>query len=274
VTPDRIEAALKAEPGTKGVFIQASETSTGAEHDVKTIAEIVKKTDAIFVVDAITGLGTTILDIDAWGLDVVIGGSQKAFMIPPGLAFMSVSAKAWKLGETATLPHYYFNLKKEKKNGDAGESSWTPATSLILALGEALKYIKKIGMANVIENAQLLARATRDASQEMGLELFAKRPGSSVTAVKAPAGMDSGVIVKGFKERFGAIIANGQGSMKGQIFRMAHLGYFDFADMFGVIAGLEIILRANGHNVELGRGVAAVQRVYEAAKASPKSATA
>lgn len=274
VTPDRIEAALKAEPGTKGVFIQASETSTGAEHDVKTIAEIVKKTDAIFVVDAITGLGTTILDIDAWGLDVVIGGSQKAFMIPPGLAFMSVSAKAWKLGETATLPHYYFNLKKEKKNGDAGESSWTPATSLILALGEALKYIKKIGMANVIENAQLLARATRDASQEMGLELFAKRPGSSVTAVKAPAGMDSGVIVKGFKERFGAIIANGQGSMKGQIFRMAHLGYFDFADMFGVIAGLEIILRASGHNVELGRGVAAVQRVYEAAKASPKSATA
>jgi aspartate aminotransferase-like enzyme len=274
VTPDRIEAALKAEPGTKGVFIQASETSTGAEHDVKTIAEIVKKTDAIFVVDAITGLGTTILDIDAWGLDVVIGGSQKAFMIPPGLAFMSVSAKAWKLGETATLPHYYFNLKKEKKNGDAGDSSWTPATSLILALGEALKYIKKIGMANVIENAQLLARATRDASQEMGLELFAKRPGSSVTAVKAPAGMDSGVIVKGFKERFGAIIANGQGSMKGQIFRMAHLGYFDFADMFGVIAGLEIILRANGHNVELGRGVAAVQRVYEAAKASPKSATA
>jgi aspartate aminotransferase-like enzyme len=274
VTPDRIEAALRAEPGTKGVFIQASETSTGAEHDVKTIAEIVKKTDAIFVVDAITGLGTTILDIDAWGLDVVIGGSQKAFMIPPGLAFMSVSAKAWKLGETATLPHYYFNLKKEKKNGDAGESSWTPATSLILALGEALKYIKKIGMANVIENAQLLARATRDASQEMGLELFAKRPGSSVTAVKAPAGMDSGVIVKGFKERFGAIIANGQGSMKGQIFRMAHLGYFDFADMFGVIAGLEIILRASGHNVELGRGVAAVQRVYEAAKASPKSATA
>jgi len=274
VTPDRIEAALKAEPGTKGVFLQASETSTGAEHDVKTIAGIVKKTEAILVLDAITGLGTTPLDIDGWGLDVVIGGSQKAFMIPPGLAFMSVSAKAWKFAETASLPHYYFSLKKEKKSGDAGESSWTPATSLILALGEALKYVKKIGMANLIGNAQLLARATREACGELGLELFAKRPGSSITAVKAPAGMDSGAIVKGFKERFGAIIANGQGSMKGQIFRMAHLGYFDFADMFGIIAGLEIILRANGHNVELGKGVAAVERVYEAAKAGPQSAAA
>ena len=127
-------------------------------------------------------------------------------------------------------------------------------------------------MPNLIENAQLLARATREASQELGLEVFAKRPGSSVTAVKAPAGMDSKVIVKGFKERFGAIIANGQGSMQGQIFRMAHLGYFDFADMFGIIAGLELILRANGHKVELGKGVAAVQRIYEAAQA--KKATA
>jgi aspartate aminotransferase-like enzyme len=266
VTPDRIEAALKAEPATKGVFIQASETSTGAEHDIETIAGIVKKTDAIFVVDAITGIGTMPLDIDGWGLDVVIGGSQKAFMIPPGLAFISVSPKAWKLADTAKLPHYYFSLKKEKKSADANDSSWTPATSLILALGESLKYIKKVGMPNLIENAQLLARGTREACQELGLEVFAKRPGSSVTAVKTPTGMNSKVIVKGFKERFGAIIANGQGSMEGQIFRMAHLGYFDFADMFGIIAGLELILRANGHQVELGKGVAAVQRVYECAQ--------
>jgi len=266
VTPDRIEAALKAEPATKGVFIQASETSTGAEHDIQTIAGIVKKTDAIFVVDAITGLGTMPLDIDGWGLDVVIGGSQKAFMIPPGLAFLSVSGKAWALAETAKLPHYYFSLKKEKKAADANDSSWTPATSLIIALGESLKYIRKVGVPNLIENAQLLARGTREACQELGLELFAKRPGSSVTAVKSPAGMDSKVIVKGFKERFGAIIANGQGSMQGQIFRMAHLGYFDFADMFGIVAGLELILRANGQKVELGKGVAAVERIYESAQ--------
>jgi aspartate aminotransferase-like enzyme len=266
VTPDRVEAALKAEPATKGVFIQASETSTGVEHDVEAIGALVKKTDAIFVVDAITGIGTMPLDIDGWGLDVVIGGSQKAFMIPPGLAFISLSPKAWKFADTATLPHYYFSLKIEKKSAAANDSSWTPATSLILALGESLKYMKKIGMPNLIENAQLLARATRDAAAELGLEVFAKRPGSSVTAIKAPAGMDSKVIVKGFKERFGAIIANGQGSMQGQIFRVAHLGYFDFADMFGVIAGLELILRANGHKVELGKGVAAVQRVYEEAQ--------
>ncbi|HKD10175.1 MAG TPA: alanine--glyoxylate aminotransferase family protein [Bryobacteraceae bacterium] len=265
VTPERIEAALKAEPATKGVFLQASESSTGAEHDVCAIAGLVKKTDAILVVDAITGLGTMPLDIDGWGLDVVIGGSQKAFMIPPGLAFLSVSEKAWEKNKTASLPRYYFDLRKEKKSGDGGESSWTPATAIVLALAEALKYIREMGMENLILNAQALARATRDACGELGLEVFAKRPASSVTAVKAPAGMDSGAIVKGFRDKFGAVITNGQGSMKGKIFRLAHLGYFDFTDMFGVIAGLELVLRANGYPVELGKGVAAVERAFEAA---------
>ena len=263
VTPDRVQQALSAEPDTRGVFIQASETSTGAQHDVKTMGKAIAKTDAIFVVDAITGIGTMPLDIDSWGLDVVIGGSQKAFMIPPGLAFLSVSQKAWRYADKSDLPHYYFNLKKEKKSADAGDSSWTPATSLILALGEALKFIKKIGMSKMIENAQLLARATRAAVTELGLDLFAAgSPGSSVTAVRAPKGIASGVIVKEFRNRFGAIIANGQGSMEGQIFRMAHLGYFDFADLFGIIAGLEIILHANGHPVRFGSGVAAVQEIY------------
>jgi aspartate aminotransferase-like enzyme len=272
VVPERVEAALAAEPAIKAVFAQASETSTGAVHDVRAMARAVAKTDAIFVLDAITGLGTMPLDIDGWGLDVIIGGSQKAFMIPPGLAFMAISPKAWKLADTATLPHYYFNLRKEKKSGDGGESSWTPATSLILALAVALQYVKQIGMANLIENAQLLAQATRAAVAKLGLELFAAgAPGSSVTAIKAPAGMDSGVIVKEFRTRFGSIIANGQGSMKGQIFRIAHLGYFDFADLFAVIAELEIILQANGHPVQYGTGVAAAQEVYvrAAVKAKP-----
>src|SRR5947209_2228422 len=263
VQPEQVEAALKAEPAVKGVFVQASETSTGAAHDVEAMGRAVAKTGAIFVVDAITGLGTMPLDIDGWGLDVVIGGSQKAFMIPPGLAFLSVSPKAWKLAESATLPHFYFDFKKEKKNADKGESSWTPATSLILALGVALKYVKQVRMAKLVENAELLAKATRVAVKELGLELFSpKSPGSSVTAVRAPRGMDSGVIVKEFRNRFGSVIANGQGSMKGQIFRIAHLGYFDFADLFAVIAELEIILEANGHPVNLGSGVAAVQRIY------------
>jgi aspartate aminotransferase-like enzyme len=275
VTPERVEAALAQEPATKGVFVQASETSTGAMHDVEAMGRAISKTGAIFVVDAITGFGTMPLDIGGWGLDVAIGGSQKAFMIPPGLAFMSVSPKAWKLAETATLPHYYFNLKKEKKSGDAGESSWTPATSLILALAEALRYVKQIGMPHLIENAQLLARATRAAVQALGLELFAPgSPGSSVTAVKAPAGMDSGVIVKEFRTRFGSIIANGQGTMKGQIFRVAHLGYFDFADLFGMVAGLEIILNANGHSVKYGTGVAAVEEIYAHAAVESQTAKA
>jgi aspartate aminotransferase-like enzyme len=263
VSPEMVRQALADHPAAKGVFLQASETSTGAAHDVKAIADAVRKTDAILVVDAITGLGTMPLDIDGWGLDVVIGGSQKAFMIPPGLAFLSISRKAWKLADTATLPHYYFNLKKEKKSGDAGESSWTPATSLILALAEALKYVKSIGMDKLVENAELLARATRTAAAALGLELFAATsPGSSVTAICAPQEMDSGVIVKEFRNRFGAVIANGQGSMKGQIFRIAHLGYFDFADLFSVVAGLEIILNAHGYRVKYGTGVAAVQEVY------------
>ena len=263
VKPGQVEAALAANPDARGVFVQASETSTGAQHDVRAMGQAIAKTDAIFVVDAITGLGTMPLDIDGWGLDVVVGGSQKAFMIPPGLAFLAVSPKAWQRAETASLPHYYFDLKKERKNAALGESSWTPNTSLIIALGVALKYIKSVGMDKLIENAQLLARATREAAAALGLELFSpESPASSVTAVKAPAGMDSSVIVKEYRNKFGAIIANGQGSMKGKIFRIAHLGYFDFADLFGVVAELEIILAANGHPVQFGKGVAAVQKVY------------
>lgn len=271
VSPAEVEAAL-GEAGVRGVFLQASETSTGAQHDVEAIGRLVSRTEAILVVDAVTGLGTMPLDIHGWGLDVVIGGSQKAFMIPPGLAFLSISPKAWKHAESCDLPHYYFDLKKEAKNALEGQSSWTPSTALLLSLSAALDYIKSLGMANLIRNAQLLARATREAVTVLGLKLFApSSPCSAVTAVCAPEGMDSGVIVKEFRERFGAIIANGQGSMKGKIFRIAHLGYFDFADLFAVIAELELILAGRGLPVEFGAGVAAVQKVYAEA-AMPREA--
>lgn len=272
VTAARLDETLKANPDVRGVFVQASETSTGAAHDIEGMAAAVRGSEAILIIDAITGLGTMPLDIDGWGLDVVIGGSQKAFMIPPGLAFITVSKKAWERTGTCDLPHFYFDLKKELKAAQTGESTWTPAVSLIISLGEALKYIKELGMDKLVENAQLLARATRAAVTALGLELFSPgSPASSVTAVKAPNGMDSGVIVKGFRNEFGMIIANGQGSMKGQIFRIAHLGYFDFADLFAVIASLEIILHANGFPVKFGAGVAAVQAVYAEA-ALPKVA--
>ena len=273
VSPQAVEAALVANPKIKGVFVQASETSTGTQHDVKAMGLAVKKTDALFVVDAITGIGTMPLDIDGWGLDVVIGGSQKAFMIPPGLAFVSISSKAWAMADSSKAPRFYFDLKKERKNAINGESAWTPNIALLLALGEALRYIKDLGMDKLVENAQLLARATREAMQTLGLSLFSSHPGSSVTAVRPPAGMDSKVIIKEFRSRFNAIITNGQGSMQGQIFRFAHLGFFDFHDLFAVIAELEIILAANGHSVRFGSGVAAVQNVYAEA-AMPKEALA
>ena len=271
VRPETVEQALAKNKNFRGVFVQASETSTGAQHDVKSMGLAVKKTDALFVVDAITGIGTMPLEIDAWGLDVVIGGSQKAFMIPPGLAFLSIGPKAWALADSAKAPRFYFDLKKERKSAANGESAWTPNTALLLAFAEALKYIKSIGMDKLVKNAELLANATRQGVQELGLQLFSSSPGSSVTAVRAPAGMDSGVIIKEFRNRFNAIITNGQGSMKGQIFRLAHLGYFDFHDLFAVMAELELILAANGHAVRFGSGVAAVQSVYAEA-ALPKAA--
>ena len=270
VPASAVEEALAKNPNIKGVFVQASETSTGSIHDVKAMGLAVKRTNAIFVVDAITGIGTMPLDIEGWGLDIVVGGSQKAFMIPPGLAFMTISQKAWALGEKSTAPRFYFDLKKEKKNAVNGESAWTPNTALLLALAETLKYIKALGMDKLIENAQMLAHATREAMKALGLELFSSYPGSSVTSVRPPAGMDSGVIIKEFRTRFNAIITNGQGSMKGQIFRLAHLGYFDFHDLFAVVAELEIILAAKGYPVKFGTGVAAVQEVYAQA-ALPKA---
>ena len=263
VAPERVAEALAGEAGIQGVFTQETESSTGVSHDIQAMSEAVRKTEAIFVVDAVTGLGTSHVDIDSWGLDVVVGGSQKAVMIPPGLAFAAISEKAWARRDRAQGGYFYFDLRKHQEAGEGGESPFTPAVSLLLGLDETLAYILEIGPANLVENAQMLARATREAAVTLGLQPFAKAtPAGAVTSICAPEGIDSGEIVKQFRDRFGSIIANGQGSMKGKIFRIAHLGYFDFADLFGVIAGLEIILQSLGHPVELGAGVRAVQRVY------------
>ena len=267
VDPTTVAKALAANPDAKAVFVQASESSTGAAHNIHAMGEIVKATPALFVVDAITGIGTMPLGIDAWGLDFVIGGSQKAFMLPPGLAFISVSPKAWAQMESAKLPRYYFDLRREQKNAAKGESSWTPATSLILGLAEVLKYIQTLGMDQLIDNAQQLAAATRAACSALGLELFAPTsPSGAVTAIKAPAGLSSTVIVKDFRQKFGSIIADGQSEMQGRLFRIAHLGYFDVADLFALVAELELILLANDVPVKLGAGVAAVQQHYAAKK--------
>jgi aspartate aminotransferase-like enzyme len=259
-----MEARLKADGPFRAVFVQATESSTGVRHDVTTLGALVREyPETCLVVDAITGLGTTDLRPDDSGLDVVIGGSQKALMVPPGLAFASVSEKAWKLIEKSKMPRYYFDFAKERKNLAKGEASYTPATTLVVSLHAALSYIRQLGRENLVANAALLAEATREAAQAWGLKLFAvASPANALTAICAPEGMDSGVIVKEMRARFGAIVANGQGSMKGKIFRLAHLGYYDAVDLFAALAALEIVLLKVGHKVELGSGVRAAQEVY------------
>jgi aspartate aminotransferase-like enzyme len=268
---DEVKAALKLE--TRAVFVQANETSTGARHDVKALGQILKdaKSEALLIVDGITGLGTSELDMDEWGIDVLIGGSQKAVMIPPGLSYLAVSARAWDRMEATYNPRYYFDLRKERKNAKNGESAYTPAVALIAALGAALDWIAAqadgdlaAGRKKLVDNAETIAEMTRAAVLAMGFKLFAVTPGAAATAVYAPEGTDSGLIVKELKSRFGAIITNGQGEMKGQIFRIAHLGFFDFLDTIALIGALEqvVVKSLPQLGVEFGTGLVAAQKVY------------
>ncbi len=268
---DEVRKALKIE--TRAVFMQATESSTGVRHCVPEVAEIIKQSgkDAALVVDAITGLGTTHIDMDGWGVDILIGGSQKAVMIPPGLSYLAVSDRAWELMEISLNPRYYFDLRKERKNAAKGESAYTPAVALIAALGAALDYIAgqgggdlAKGRAKLVENAETLAAMTRAAVLALGLKLYApEAPAAAVTAIMPPEGMDSGVFVKELKNRFAAVITNGQGEMKGQIFRIAHLGFFDYMDTISIIGALEQVAYAlKLPGFAFGKALTAAQNVY------------
>lgn len=270
-TFDMAEVKKALKPEHKAVFMQASETSTAVNHDVEAVARMVKDTPTLLVVDGITGLGTTHFDVDGWGVDVVIGGSQKALMIPPGLSYMSVSEKAWQAMETSKNPRYYFDLRKERKSAAKGESAYTPAVALVAALGAALDYIAgqgggdlEKGRLALVNNAQVNAAATRAALQTLGFTLFApKSPSAAVTAVKVPEGMDSSDVVKALKSRYSLTVANGQGEMKGKIFRIAHLGFFDYLDTVALLAALENVAKDTlKFPVVYGQAVAAAQQVY------------
>jgi len=262
----------KLTPDVRVVFVQATESSTGARHDIAGIAKIVRSNgdDTLLVVDAITGLGTTHLDVDGWGVDVIIGGSQKALMMPPGLAYCAVSDRAWRRMESATSPRFYFDLRKERKSAAKGESAYTPATSLFAALGASLDFIRGIGKGDLakgreglVDNAEMCAAMTRAGVQALGLKLFADSPAAALTAVCSPDGIDSGKIVKEFRESFDAVVANGQGEMKGQLFRIAHIGYYDYLDTTGILGALEHVLaRTSGKDVEYGTALRAAQGVY------------
>jgi aspartate aminotransferase-like enzyme len=262
------------------LFMQATESSTGVRHDVAKVAELLRQADTLLVVDAITGLGTTTLDVDKLAIDIIIGGSQKAVMVPPGLAYCAVSQRAWQRMESSRQPRYYFDLQRERKAAATPEGSFTPATALVVALGAALDFLAAQGSGSVAEgrcrliaNAETCAAMTRAAAGAMGLELFARSsPAAALTAIKSPQGMDSGEVVKAIKTEFGAVIANGQGEMKGSLFRIAHLGYFDYMDTLAIIGALEHVLASLGCDVELGHGVTAAQREYASRKAKAVTA--
>ena len=268
---DDVRAKLTRDVRT--VYMQATETSTGARHDVKGVARLVRAMgeETLLVVDGITGLGTTHLEVDAWGVDIIIGGSQKALMIPPGLAYCAIGERAWQRMETTRSPRYYFDLRKERRSAAQGESAYTPATSLFAALGAALDYIRQLGNGNLaagreilVNNAELAAEMTRAGVAALGLKLFAaSSPAAAVTAIEAPAGVDSSAIVKEFRESFNAVVANGQGEMKGKLFRMAHIGYYDYLDTIGALAALEHVLsHVTGKPAAFGVAGRAAQEVF------------
>ena len=254
------------------VYMQATESSTGARHDVEAIAKLVRALpDTLLIVDAITGLGTTHLDMDAWGIDIIIGGSQKALMIPPGLAYGAISERAWQSMERTMSPRFYFDLRKERKAAAKAETASTPATSLFAGMAAALDYVRQLGDGNLaagrdalIANAELCAAMTRAGVEALGLKLFApSSPAAALTAIAAPAGIDSTAICKRFREQFGAVVANGNAELKGHLFRIAHIGYYDYLDTVGVLAALEhVIAEATGKAVEFGSAVRAAQEVY------------
>ena len=265
VKPDAVKAALDANSKIRGVFVQHNESSTGVKHDIQAIASVVKnRADVILVVDAISGMGAMPLHTDEWGVDVVVVGSQKALALPPGMAFVSVNEKAWQRIQTTKTPKFYFDLLRERKNQVNFESAWTPPISLVVALDAVLKDLEAAGGVDaLVKNAGTLAAMTRAAAQALGLPLLAPNDhGDALTALKAPAGIEIGRITKILKGEFKSEVAGGQGKLKGQIMRVAHLGYYDVTDILGLLGTLEIALHKVGHKFTPGAGVAAANAEY------------
>ena len=263
VDPAAVATALRDTPGAQALFATHSETSTGAVHDIQSLAAVAGRTDTLLIVDAITSLGVLDLPMDAWGVDLVVAGSQKALMLPPGLAFAALSERAWTRVPHSRLPKYYFDFLREQKAILKNQSAYTPAVSLVAGLRESLWMILTEGLPAVFARHARLAGATRAAVQALGLALFADHPGAACTAVKAPEGIEAGRIIKALRAR-GITIAGGQGTMKGQIFRISHMGYVDGFDVLTAIGALEMVLAELGYSLTLGTGVRAAEEVLGA----------
>ncbi|HOC46267.1 MAG TPA: alanine--glyoxylate aminotransferase family protein, partial [Syntrophorhabdaceae bacterium] len=256
--PSAITEALEANPDAKAVYTQATETSTGTIFPTREIAQIVRNyPGTLMVVDGITGVGVLPLPMDEWGIDILIGGSQKALMLPPGLAFAGVSDKAWEMNKSSKIPKFYFNWAKERENLKKNQTNFTPAISLITGLRESLRILKEEGLENVYRRSDMLARATREGVVAIGLEIFSKNPSPAVTAICAPEGIDGQAIYKTLWKKYGVTGAGGQDFLKGRIFRLATLGYADKYDVITAVAAIEFTLNDLGYSFPLGAGVAA-----------------
>ncbi len=263
VKPEQIAEALKKHPDIKAVFTQASETSTGVTHDIKAIASVVRAyDDCLMVVDAVSAMGVFDIQTDAWGLDIVVTGSQKALGLPPGLAFVSASQKAWHRAEKTKNSRFYFNLKKERESQQKSQTAFTAATSLVAGLACSLEMLKEEGLADVFARHALLARAMREGVRALGLKLFPKEnPSDSVTAIEAPAGVDGQEIYKRLRVTYGITAAGGQDHLKGKVFRIAHMGYMDTFDVILGLSGVEMTLADLGYPVKFGTGVGAAEQI-------------
>ncbi len=262
--PQQVAQALRAHPKAKAVFATLCETSTGVVHDLRGLAAITREGPAVLVVDAISGLLADACKTDEWGVDVVVTGSQKGLMLPPGLAFISVSDRAWTLVEQAKTPRFYTDLRLYKKSMTDDDTPFTSAVSLVIALEEALKRVQQDGLSHVLERCALMAQATRAGVSAMGLPLFAKRPSNGVTAVTVPTGVDGKQLIKVMYDTSRVMVAGGQGEMAGKIFRFAHMGYIGASDILAGLTALESALRACG-GAPAGDGVAAAKAVFSQA---------
>ncbi|MGH7310080.1 MAG: pyridoxal-phosphate-dependent aminotransferase family protein [Candidatus Rokuibacteriota bacterium] len=263
VAPARLAEALRARPEIAAVLVQHSETSTGVLHDVRGYAEVTRNTGALLVADAVSSLGIADLPMDAWGVDVVVAGSQKGLMLPPGLAFCALSENAWRRTATAKLPKYYFDLPAERKAGHRNDVRFTPAVGIVVGLREAMRLLQAEGLANVFRRHDRLARATRAGVEALGLGLFARAtPSPAVTAVTAPPGIDGETIVAAYAKEHNITIAGGQGEMKGKVFRLGHMGYVAEFDVISALAALEQVLAGLGLPIDFGASVRAAQKVF------------
>ncbi len=264
VDVSHVERILSEDPSIKAVYVQASETSTGVWHDIESLARITAgREKTILVVDAITALGVVNIPMDQWGIDVLITGSQKALMLPPGLACIGVSEKAWSLNQASKCPKFYLDLKREKDNILKDSNAWTPAVSLWIGLEKALELMQKEGLENVFARHRLLARATREGVKGFGLSIFARQtPSDALTAIVAPEGFDGEAIYKNLRSQYGITGAGGQDQLKGKVFRVSHMGYADTFDVITAISGIEMVLARMGYkSAPLGAGVARAQEV-------------